>query len=75
MKITFKIYFLLGTDTQGKGKLKRGHIREKNFFSSTEKNTIFSVAQKGFPLLFNVRCDMLSLLDIGRSRVVDPTHV
>jgi hypothetical protein len=49
MKITFKVCFLLGNGTQGKGKLKRGYIREKNFSSGTEENTIFLVAQKGFP--------------------------
>jgi hypothetical protein len=47
MKITFKVCFLLGSGTQGKGKLKRGHIREKNFSNGTKENTIFFNGTEG----------------------------
>jgi hypothetical protein len=50
MEITFKVCFLLVSGTQGKGKFKRGHIRENNFSSDIEENSIFLVAQKGFSL-------------------------
>jgi hypothetical protein len=46
MRITFKVCFLLGSGTQGKGKLKWDYIRKKNFFNDTEENSIFSVAQR-----------------------------
>jgi hypothetical protein len=48
MKITLKVYFLFGSGTQGKGKLKRGYIRENNFLSGTEENTTFLETEKGF---------------------------
>jgi hypothetical protein len=41
MKITFKVCFLLGSDTQVKRKLKRGHIMGKNFSGGTEEISIF----------------------------------
>jgi hypothetical protein len=50
MKITFKIYFLLRSGTQEKEKLNQRYIREKNFSSSTEENTIFFSGTEGIPL-------------------------
>jgi hypothetical protein len=47
MKITFKVCFILGTGTQEKGKLKRGHIREKNFSSGIEAILIFFSSTEG----------------------------
>jgi hypothetical protein len=47
MKITLKVYFLFGSGTQGKGKLKRGYIRENNFLSGTEENTTFFRDREG----------------------------
>jgi hypothetical protein len=46
MKIIFKVCFLLRSGTQENEKLKREHIREKNFSSGTKEILIFSVAQK-----------------------------
>jgi hypothetical protein len=48
MKIIFKVCFLLRSGTQENEKLKREHIREKNFSSGTKEILIFSVAQKWF---------------------------
>jgi hypothetical protein len=47
MKITFKIYFVLRSGTQEKEKLNQRYIREKNFSSSTEENTIFFSGTEG----------------------------
>jgi hypothetical protein len=47
MKITFKVCFILGTGTQENGKLKRGHIREKNFSSGIEAILIFFSSTEG----------------------------
>jgi hypothetical protein len=53
MKITFKVCFLLESGTQGKEKLKRGYIREKNFFSNTEENSIFPNGTEGISPILN----------------------
>jgi hypothetical protein len=55
IKITFKVYFLLRSGTQGKEKLKREYIRKNYFFNGTKENAIFLGAQKGFALIFS-RC-------------------